>query len=48
MLFYKTKQDFIEGQWYQASTVGRDEPGGGRILARRSEDRQTQSGSSKW
>jgi alcohol dehydrogenase (cytochrome c) len=33
MLFYKTNQDFVEGQWYQASTVGRDEPGGGRILA---------------
>lgn len=33
MLFYKTKQDFIEGQWYQASTVGRSEPGGGRLLA---------------
>jgi alcohol dehydrogenase (cytochrome c) len=33
MLFYKTDQTFIEGQWYQASTVGRDEPGSGRILA---------------
>ncbi len=33
MLFYKTKQQFVEGQWYQASTVGRDEPGNGRIDA---------------
>jgi alcohol dehydrogenase (cytochrome c) len=34
MAFYKTKQDFVEGQWYQASTVGRsDEPGFGRIVA---------------
>jgi alcohol dehydrogenase (cytochrome c) len=33
MLFYKTKQEFVEGQWYQASTVGRDEPGTGRIDA---------------
>ncbi len=34
MPFYKTKQDFVEGQWYQASTVGRgDEVGSGRILA---------------
>src|SRR5207245_3524593 len=33
MLFYKTSQEFVEGQWYQASTVGRSEPGGGRILA---------------
>ena len=33
MLFYKTKQDFLEGQWYQASTVGKSEPGGGRMLA---------------
>lgn len=33
MLFYKTKQDFLEGQWYQASTVGKSEPGGGRVLA---------------
>jgi alcohol dehydrogenase (cytochrome c) len=33
MLFYKTKQEFVEGQWYQASTIGRDEPGSGRIDA---------------
>ncbi|HTB14166.1 MAG TPA: PQQ-dependent dehydrogenase, methanol/ethanol family [Bryobacteraceae bacterium] len=33
MLFYKTKQEFVEGQWYQASTIGRDEPGNGRIEA---------------
>jgi alcohol dehydrogenase (cytochrome c) len=33
MLFYKTKQEFKEGKWYQASTVGRDEPGNGRIDA---------------
>jgi len=33
MLFYKTKQQFVEGQWYQASTVGHDEPGNGRIDA---------------
>jgi alcohol dehydrogenase (cytochrome c) len=33
MLFYKTKQAFVEGQWYQASTVGRDEAGNGRIEA---------------
>jgi alcohol dehydrogenase (cytochrome c) len=33
MLFYKTKQEFVEGQWYQASTIGRDEPGTGRIDA---------------
>jgi len=34
MPFYKTKQDFVEGQWYQASTVGRnDGPGTGRIVA---------------
>jgi len=33
MLFYKTSQDFIEGQWYQASTIGTKEPGTGRILA---------------
>jgi alcohol dehydrogenase (cytochrome c) len=33
MLYYKTAQEFVEGQWYQASTVGRSEPGGGRILA---------------
>jgi len=33
MLFYKTSQDFVEGQWYQASTVGAKEPGTGRILA---------------
>jgi alcohol dehydrogenase (cytochrome c) len=32
MLFYKTDQTFIEGQWYQASTVGRDEPESGRVL----------------
>ena len=33
MLFFKTKQEFKEGQWYQASTIGRDEPGNGRIDA---------------
>jgi alcohol dehydrogenase (cytochrome c) len=33
MLFYKTKQQFVEGQWYQASTVGNEEPGNGRIDA---------------
>jgi alcohol dehydrogenase (cytochrome c) len=33
MLFYNTTQEFVEGQWYQASTVGRSEPGGGRIVA---------------
>jgi alcohol dehydrogenase (cytochrome c) len=33
MLFYKTKQEFKEGQWYQASTIGRDEPGNGRVDA---------------
>jgi alcohol dehydrogenase (cytochrome c) len=33
MLFYKTKQEFVQGQWYQASTIGRDEPGNGRIDA---------------
>lgn len=33
MLFYQTKQEFVEGQWYQASTIGRDEPGTGRIDA---------------
>ena len=34
MLFYKTTQDFIEGQWFQASTASPAEPGGGgRILA---------------
>jgi alcohol dehydrogenase (cytochrome c) len=33
MLFYKAKQAFVEGQWYQASTIGRDEPGNGRIDA---------------
>jgi alcohol dehydrogenase (cytochrome c) len=33
MPFYKTKQDYIEGQWYQASTVDRGGPGGGRLLA---------------
>jgi alcohol dehydrogenase (cytochrome c) len=33
MLFYKTKQEFVEGQWYQGSTIGRDEPGNGRIDA---------------
>jgi alcohol dehydrogenase (cytochrome c) len=33
MLFYKTKQEFKEGQWYQGSTVGRAEPGNGRIDA---------------
>ena len=36
MLFYKTKQEFMEGQWYQASTVDRNEPGSGRIVAHRS------------
>ncbi len=33
MLYFKTAQDFVEGQWYQGSTVGRNEPGGGRIVA---------------
>jgi len=33
MLYYKTTQEFVEGQWYQASTAGRSEPGGGRIVA---------------
>jgi alcohol dehydrogenase (cytochrome c) len=33
MLFYKTSQEFVEGQWYQASTVDGKEPGTGRILA---------------
>jgi alcohol dehydrogenase (cytochrome c) len=33
MLFYKTQQDFVEGQWYQASTVDRSAPGSGRIVA---------------
>jgi alcohol dehydrogenase (cytochrome c) len=33
MPFYKTKQEYVEGQWYQASTVDRGGPGGGRILA---------------
>lgn len=33
MLFYKTTQDFVEGQWYQGSTVSGKEPGTGRILA---------------
>src|SRR5258707_5485158 len=33
MLYFKTAQDFVEGQWYQGSTVGRSEPGGGRIVA---------------
>jgi alcohol dehydrogenase (cytochrome c) len=33
MLFYKTQQDFVEGQWYQASTVDRNAPGSGRIVA---------------
>jgi alcohol dehydrogenase (cytochrome c) len=33
MRFFKTKQEYIEGEWYQASTVGRDEPGVGRIDA---------------
>ena len=28
-----SKQEFVEGQWYQASTIGRDEPGNGRIEA---------------
>ena len=31
MLYYKTNQEFVEGQWYQASTVGRSDPAGGRI-----------------
>ena len=33
MPFFKTKQEFVEGQWYQASTVDRGGPGSGRILA---------------
>jgi len=33
MLFFKTKQDFVEGEWYQASTVDRNSPGSGRIVA---------------
>jgi alcohol dehydrogenase (cytochrome c) len=33
MPFYVTKQEYVEGQWYQASTVDRFGPGGGRILA---------------
>jgi len=33
MLYYKTKQDFEEGQWYQASTVDRNPSGTGRIVA---------------
>jgi alcohol dehydrogenase (cytochrome c) len=32
MLFFKTTQEFVEGQWYQASTATPDEPGGGLIL----------------
>ncbi len=33
MLFYKTKQDYLDGQWYQASTVGENEHGVGSIIA---------------
>ncbi len=33
MPFFLTKQDYVEGQWYQASTVDRGGPGAGRILA---------------
>ena len=33
MPFFLTKQEFVEGQWYQASTVDRAGPGSGRILA---------------
>jgi alcohol dehydrogenase (cytochrome c) len=33
MPFFKTKQEFVEGQWYQASTVDRGTPGSGRIVA---------------
>jgi len=33
MLFYKTTQDYIDGQWYQASTVGGNEHGTGAIVA---------------
>jgi alcohol dehydrogenase (cytochrome c) len=33
MPFFLTKQEYVEGQWYQASTVDRGGPGGGRILA---------------
>ena len=32
MLFFKTTQKFVEGQWYQASTVSRDEPGSGLVI----------------
>ena len=32
MLFFKTTQDFVEGQWYQASTATRDEPGSGLVI----------------
>jgi alcohol dehydrogenase (cytochrome c) len=33
MPFFKTNQEFVEGQWYQASTVDRTGPGTGRIVA---------------
>jgi alcohol dehydrogenase (cytochrome c) len=33
MLFFKTSQEFVEGQWYQASTVDRNEPGTGLVVA---------------
>ena len=33
MPFFKTKQEFVEGQWYQASTVDRGATGSGRIVA---------------
>ncbi len=33
MLFFKTQQDFVEGEWYQASTVDRNSPGSGRVVA---------------
>jgi len=32
MLFFKTTQEFVEGQWYQASTGSRDEPGSGLVI----------------
>jgi alcohol dehydrogenase (cytochrome c) len=41
MPFFKTKQEFVEGQWYQASTVDRGGPGSGRILALDPKDGKT-------
>lgn len=43
MLFYRTTQDYAEGQWYQASTVGGSEHGAGAIVAL-----DPKTGDTKW